>query len=158
MKTAIPAVRTRPTDRSRLRGRRRRPLAGTLLPLGLAVLTLSCGDSDGTNTGPPEPDPGPLRVIVVQAPSDAGGVLLELQGDVVGPVTALGSHRLWEASPAPGRRTVLVAGGVGEGALLSFQAADRNEPYSVLVLDGAAGGGGDYARHDAGDYALRVER
>ena len=147
-------------------GRRSRD-AGRRVPGGRSVrlaalattsLLLSCGGSEGSGTDPVEADPGPMSVVVAQAPADAGGVVIQIDGDVVGSLAPTGSLRIWEGPATATRRTVLLAGPIGAGTILTFQAADRNGSYTVRVVEAAAGSAGGYALHAPGGYSLSVQR
>jgi len=137
------------SPRARLRIHLLRTLAA------LATLpALACSDG---STGPPPADPGPLRVVVARAPAATGGVLLEITGSVTGPVTPVGTFRIWQ-QPGSAGLEVLVKGSVGTGPILQFPAADRNGVYSVRVLDAAAGAPGGYARQPTSEYDVTVQR
>lgn len=125
------------------------------LALTSSLFLASCG-SDGT--GPPEPDPGILRAVVTQAPAGSGGVLLEIGGPGVGPATAVGAYRLWQTPAGSTPIRVLVKGSVVAGPLVQFTVPDRNDSYTVRVLDAAAAAGGGYARQLPTDYRVEVRR
>lgn len=101
-------------------------------------------------------DPGALHVVVSQVPSSVGGVLLEIQGDDPGTVTALAGHRIWQQEVESGRVRVLVRGEIAPGAILGFEVPDRNAQYSVTVIEGAAGADGGWARQASWAYQVEI--
>lgn len=126
-----------------------------VLALASSLFLASCG-SDGT--GPPEPDPGALRVIVTQAPPGSGGILLEIDGPSVGPSAAVGAYQVWQTPGGSSPTRVLVKGPVATGPVVQFTVPDRNDSYSVRVLDAAAGAAGGYDRQLPADYRVEVRR
>lgn len=129
----------------------------SLLLFVLATLAgLSCVSE--TVIGPVGSDPGVLQVVVEQAPPDSGGLLVEIGGELTGPVSPAGPHQIWQHEASSTRTVVLLRGTVSPGRLLEIPAADRGAEYSVRILEAAADRESGFQRHAPDDYRVRVER
>lgn len=116
-------------------------------PRLLALVLLAAGCSEGTPLGspvtPPSPPPPPaaagvLSVRLATPHADDGALLLELRGPAVRePTAAQAGWQLFAEQARPDTLRIIVAGDVGDGALMTFRVPDGQDAttYSAVVLE-----------------------
>jgi len=91
-----------------------------------------------------EPDPGAMTLALQDAPPDAAGLLLVLEG---GPVEAMHVHpayQLHHAQLDANRPVVLIRGELRPGPLALVTVPDRRVGYTVRVVEASAGAASGY--------------
>lgn len=101
---------------------------------------------------------GLLKIMLDQAPQDGAGLLLAVLG---GPVDAMesGDGYLVDMVVLDSAQVrILVRGKIAPGQLAGLRVPDRRAPYTVKVLQAAAGRASGYVQHVQSAYAVRIGR
>ena len=137
----VGAAAKRPRRRAPGRGRRpnRRRWRGLAVLLAAALWSCEGGGIVDLPATADVPEPGTLAVEWT-APAGgpaAAGALVEIDGPYVGDARVAGGLELYAAEPGNGPRRFVLAGTLGNGAVLEFQVPDRRQAglYSVRVVE-----------------------
>jgi hypothetical protein len=142
-----------------------------LVSASLSLAAVSCGGGgDGGPVAPkvpqsppppPPPQPGEHKITLVAAPSDAGGVLLELRGGT-GMLRQLkgvtGGPQLSSILASDTLARFLVRGQLRVGRLATIDVADVTTTVTPRIISAAAGRAGNYRVHDPILYTITVAR
>ena len=128
-------------------------IVSTLLAIAALGYVAACGSEDGLPTGN-NGGAGTLTVALNTAHTDGAAMRVTLTGQNISNVQAAGGVTLFQRTPVNNTVNIVLVGSLTSGTAFTFDVADTEASYSVVVEEVA---GTDNALLAAREFGLTIE-